>query len=599
MGVATDYLDGIDITIDPDATSGHGPVGVAIRGNRSFWINDFTSDPHTLEWRERGRLAGWGSVGSIPLRRGGQPVGTLSFYSRSTGAFDQDAVDLLEEMASDIAFALDAFDRDDLRRRAEAGLQQSEQRYRSMFSESAVPMIVVDPHRNCVVDGNDAALRFYGWPIEQLRSMPLEKIDAGGPDHIERELAGALEGRHVHTGLRHLTAQGDIRNVEAFTATLVVGDVPLVLATIIDVTARMQAEEAVRHHQYLLSEAQRIAHVGSWSRTREGGIEWSDETHRILGLPADTQPSLERMVALVHPADQASVAAHIDTAARGVRPSEGPFRIVRPDGQERYLLLRTDVQMPAGSPFVMAGTAQDVTEQARADAAIRESLREKEALLKEVHHRVKNNLQIVSSLLRLESGRTQDANVRSVLGDMRSRVMSMALLHETLYRSDNFARVDLAGYLRQLSGQIFRAMAPSDGRVDLALDLDPVAVELDRAVPCGLLVNELVSNALKHGFTDGRTGVVRVSLHPSDAGRWLRIEVVDTGAGLPADFEVRRGSSLGLQLVTDLARQLDGHFAVDSTAGTRFSVTFPQGPSVRTEGARELAGPAGTAEASA
>lgn len=211
-----------------------------------------------------------------------------------------------------------------------------------------------------------------------------------------------------------------------------------------------------------------------------------------------------------------------------------------------------------------------------ASKALVTSLREKEALLKEVHHRVKNNLQVIASLLRLEGRRIDHPMTRSVLREMQGRIQSMALLHETLYRSGNFARVDLAAYLTQLTSQLFRSLAVQPGAVRLSLDLAPVLVEIDQAIPCGLIVNELASNCLKHGFPEGRSGEVSVRLRAAGHDGSLTLSVADNGVGLPADFDLRRTRSLGLQLVSDLARQLQGSLFIGPGPETLFEVTFAQ-----------------------
>jgi two-component sensor histidine kinase len=158
---------------------------------------------------------------------------------------------------------------------------------------------------------------------------------------------------------------------------------------------------------------------------------------------------------------------------------------------------------------------------------------------------------------------------------MQGRIHAMALLHESLYRSGTFASVDLSAYVKQLATQAFRAQSGQNGVVRLALELTAVNVGMDQATPCGLLVNELISNCLKHGFPDGRAGEVVVGLQPTgSAGLW-RLSVRDTGVGLPADFESRRTQSLGLQLVSDLARQLGGTLEIGSGSGAVFTVVFP------------------------
>ncbi|MBT3065191.1 PAS domain S-box protein [Rhodoferax sp. U11-2br] len=216
----------------------------------------------------------------------------------------------------------------------------------------------------------------------------------------------------------------------------------------------------------------------------------------------------------------------------------------------------------------------NITQRKQADLALQTSLRDKVALLHEVHHRVKNNLQIITSLLRLEAGRSDEPNTRAVLKDMQGRIYTMALLHESLYRAGTFASVELGAYLRQLATQAFRSQAGVAGDVRLVLALAEVHVGMDQATPCGLLVNELLSNCLKHGFGRGQTGQVTVSLQPADGvGLWC-LSVQDTGVGLPPDFEARRALSLGLQLVSDLARQLGGQLTVGSGPGAAFSVVF-------------------------
>jgi PAS domain S-box-containing protein len=226
-----------------------------------------------------------------------------------------------------------------------------------------------------------------------------------------------------------------------------------------------------------------------------------------------------------------------------------------------------------GSPHGVVITHVDITERKLAEETLQESMREKEALLKEIHHRVKNNLQVITSLLRLETTRSHDPSIRTVLQDMQGRIRSISLLHEMLYRTREFGRVDLGDYLRQLTTQLFRAQSSSSGSVRLTLNLTPVRLAIERAIPCGLIVNELVSNSLKHAFAGGGSGEVTLALHQAP-GEIVVLQVGDTGPGLPPDFEARRAQSLGLHLVSDLVRQLGGRFEIAEPKAL-FTVTFP------------------------
>lgn len=201
------------------------------------------------------------------------------------------------------------------------------------------------------------------------------------------------------------------------------------------------------------------------------------------------------------------------------------------------------------------------------------SLEEKEALLKEVHHRVKNNLQLITSLLNLQAARASDPAVSELFEDSRNRVRSMALVHENLYRAGNLARVSMGPHLRSLCAQLFRSFASRQQRITFSPDIDDIQLDLDRAISCGLVVNELVSNALKHAFPDDVAGTIRVGLVHGSDGR-LELSVEDDGTGLPAG-SVPTGS-LGLQLVEDLTHQLHGKLFISSIKGTRFLIRFPQ-----------------------
>ena len=215
---------------------------------------------------------------------------------------------------------------------------------------------------------------------------------------------------------------------------------------------------------------------------------------------------------------------------------------------------------------------RDITQRKQEQEVLQASLNEKVVLLNEVHHRVKNNLQVVTSLLRLEARRSTHSETKTALAEMQGRIRSMALLHESLYRTGVFASVGLDTYLKQLCQQAFRASA-NVGAVRLVLDMDSVQVSLDQATPCGLLVNELFSNCQKHGFPEGRTGEIRLTLKQSDGPYW-RLSVSDNGIGLPTDFDARRDASLGLKLASDLAMQLATTLEIGSGPGAMFAVTF-------------------------
>jgi two-component sensor histidine kinase len=204
---------------------------------------------------------------------------------------------------------------------------------------------------------------------------------------------------------------------------------------------------------------------------------------------------------------------------------------------------------------------------------IRASLREKETLLKEIHHRVKNNLQVISSLLSLQSDKLADTTARKLFHDARDRVRSMALVHEKLYNSHDLARVELGEYTRSLMSDLLQAHAALASKVRLRIEQDAVFVPVDVAIPCGLILNELATNALKHAFHERAEGEIAIETKRLDDGR-IRVVFSDDGRGLPPELDWRSADTLGLRLIRMLADQLGGTSELCNGQGTRFELTL-------------------------
>jgi PAS domain S-box-containing protein len=243
------------------------------------------------------------------------------------------------------------------------------------------------------------------------------------------------------------------------------------------------------------------------------------------------------------------------------------------DGQRRDVEFISNVYRVDHRKIIQCNI-RDITDRKRAQKALEELLREKESLLKEVHHRVKNNLQVISSLVRLQLAQVDNPVTQAALRDMQNRVGAMALLHETLYQSGSFARVDLPTYFRSLCSRLFRSMVMDPASIQLRLDVAPVSLDVSQAVPCGLVINELVSNCLKHAFPGGLAGEVRVEVQPVAGSPALRLRVADNGVGLLAEFDLQQLRSLGLQLVSDLVGQLQGRLEIERGPGAVFDVVF-------------------------
>lgn len=273
---------------------------------------------------------------------------------------------------------------------------------------------------------------------------------------------------------------------------------------------------------------------------------------------------------------ESGVIQNLTQALGGQAGDATEYQITVPDRQDSRWAVHTCSPLRDSNGRIIGVIASiiDITARKQAHLALEATVREKEALFKEVHHRVKNNLQVINSLLRLESGRSARADTRSVLIEMQGRIRSMAILHESLYRSKSLAAIELGSYLGELATQACRAMANTAGEINLKMEMATVTVGIDQALPCGLIVNELISNSFKHGFPHGASGTIFMELATLDGGSRVRLCISDTGVGLPSDFQIEQCDSLGLHLVADLTEQLDGQLELATGSGGRISVTY-------------------------
>jgi PAS domain S-box-containing protein len=358
-----------------------------------------------------------------------------------------------------------------------------------------------------------------------------------------------------------------------------------------EVTARQEAEkraaeEAERTREALFERARyalavEATDLGVWDWNIEtGAVHWSPRQKEIWGLDADAEVTYETWADSLHPDDRQRVLATVNRTigedSSGDQRIE--HRIVRPTGGVRWISSRGRMlyEDRTGRPLRLIGTVLDITNRTLADAQLKEALAAKEVLLREVNHRVKNGLQLVSSMLSLQSLRSDDPEVRRIVQEAQSRLQVVAAVHERLYASPDVGSVELDVFLETLCRDVERTIVHPDDRIVVDVMAEPVTISNDRAVPLALVLNELLTNAIKYAYP-GRKGRIAVELRKTDDGKVL-FAVSDAGIGLPADIAERQKTSLGMRIITGLARQIHGELTVvNASPGCRFEIVFEPG----------------------
>ena len=308
-----------------------------------------------------------------------------------------------------------------------------------------------------------------------------------------------------------------------------------------------------------------------------GDVFFSDNYYKMLGYnPGDFPANYNSWRLLVHPDDIDSLEKQLQKSVKSGIGFEIDLRIKTKSG--KWLCVSTrgkEIEKDlAGNPTRIVGTLRDRTDRVNAEKNIKESLEEKEMLLKEIHHRVKNNLMIISSLLNLQSTYIKDKESQDVFKESQNRARSMAIIHEKLYQSTDLKSIDFGDYISSLATKLFHTYNADPNIIKLKINAENILIDINTAIPLGLIVNELITNSLKYAFPDGKPGKINVDFHPKDHN--FEFSVKDNGLGFPEDIDFQKTDSLGMLIVTSLTEQINGDIELDRNNGTEFKIKFPE-----------------------
>jgi PAS domain S-box-containing protein len=430
---------------------------------------------------------------------------------------------------------------------------------------------------------NQAIAEAYGTTVEELLGKTDADFNSNAQEvesfrRIDLDVINTLTEKFIPEEV--LTdAAGHVRWLQTIKRPIISpdGTAQQMLGIAADITTRKHAEKALRQSEERFRQiAENIREVFWITEPSDNKLLYiSPAYEEVWGVTYESLSEVSQMWRdTIHPEDQARVFEAVATVlSNGGYDLE--YRIVRPEGEIRWVRDRAfPITNVSGEVYRVAGVIDDVTERKKALELIKTSLHEKEVLLKEIHHRVKNNMQVITSLLSLQSRAIGDVQARAVFQDSQNRVKSMALIHETLYQSKDLSRINFAEYLQKLVAHVSRSYRLRPDAVRISVQVDDISLPIDTAVPCGLIINELASNSLKYAFPGEKKGEIKITFDRTDTHFVLR--VADTGIGLPTDFDPEKGRSLGMKLVRMLTTQLCGEIECRNGVGTTFEIKFPE-----------------------
>jgi len=501
------------------------------------------------------------------------------------------------------------------RKKAQDELAESEQRYRQLVKHAPAGIYEIDFLNSRFIDVNDVMCEYSGYSCEEFLSLsPLDILTEDSQKRFMARTAKVLAGETLPetTEFQFVTKSGQLLWVLVNTSVTIENGKPARATAIAhNITERKQTEAELDKHRAHLEELveERTAELTAINLRLQAEIverkraeQASTESHERLltildGIDADIyaadMESYEILFMNRHMQNRFGQNLVGQVCWEKLRDAATPCpfctneKLVDADGEptgvqiwegENPLVGRWYVNYDRAirwvdGRLVRLQIAMDITERKLVEEQVKASLQEKEVLLKEIHHRVKNNLQVISSLLSLQSSYIEDRKFLGVLDDSQHRVRSMALIHEKLYQSANLAQIDFGDYIRELASYLLQSQDTHLRGITLNVQVTDTFLDIDTAVPCGLIINELVSNSLKHAFPKGQNGEIFIKMWAIDRQQ-VTLIVGDNGLGFPQELDFRETESLGLQLVNTLVEQLEGVIELGRNNGSRFTINF-------------------------
>ncbi|MEG3902949.1 PAS domain S-box protein [Microcoleus sp. B4-D1] len=468
------------------------------------------------------------------------------------------------------------------RKKTEAALKESEERFRQLAEniESVFWMVNVQPQE--IIYISPAYAKIWGRSCADLYAYGRFFTESFHPEDRDRVIATFTKQMESEKDIEYriFRSDGQIRwiRARAFPIRNQAGQVYRIVGIAEDISESKQAEKTIRESEERFRQLAENIQDSVWLMSAEFTdlLYLSPAYEQIWGrsreeLYADPL----KMMEWVHPEDKILLEEAMGRVLQG-ESTNTEYRIFLPDGTIRWVCDRAfPIYDESGKIYRIAGICEDISDRKLTDARIQAALREKEVLLKEIHHRVKNNMQVISSLLQLQAQYIEDEATLTLFEESQTRIHSMALIHEQLYQSEHLDRIALSPYVENLVANLYQSFGCGNTSIKFNLKVDPIYLNIETAIPCGLIINELVSNSLKYAFISSLAGEISINFNEINNSQF-HLTIQDNGRGFTANFDWENTETLGLRLVKMLAYQLEASIAIDSQRGTCYSLIFQE-----------------------
>jgi PAS domain S-box-containing protein len=457
------------------------------------------------------------------------------------------------------------------RKRAEEALRESEEKYRELIENLSEVIYALDQNGRLTYV-SPAVKSLIGYYPKELESNPFsEWIHQEDLSRAREGFQKVLSGKSTNSEYGIISKSGEIRWIYTSSRpVLKENQVIGVQGVLTDITERKRAEEALQAREAYLDQLFESAQEAIVMADNDGkALRINEEFTRVFGYTKKEAVGRKVDELIVPKSLQKEAVSITRSVSKGEKIAMETVRRHK-DGTPIDVSVLASPIIISGNLTGTYGIYRDITQRKRAEEQIRASLKEKEILLQEINHRVKNNMQIISSLLNLQSRHIENGKALELFQSSQNRVKSMALIHERLYQSKDFTKIDVADYVRSLTNQLFITYGINQDAIKLKVDIKDIFLDMNTAIPCGLIINELVSNSLEHAFPGGKQGEIKIAMHPLNKNE-VELTVSDNGVGIPEDMDLKNTQSLGLYLVSMLAEdQLHGKIKLDRNKGTAF-----------------------------